>query len=83
MIWAPIAKFALEGAIHAHRELGLEKDGEWANLATAYLRVRSKSMEGVSWQDRPSAEKVDEKSELQVVISGLRGMQEEHTGKFC
>lgn len=39
LIWEPIAKFALEGALHAHRELSLKVDEEWTNLALAYLRV--------------------------------------------
>ncbi|WWD09044.1 hypothetical protein V865_007164 [Kwoniella europaea PYCC6329] len=39
LTWDPISKFALEGALKAHRELGREKDEDWENLALAYLRV--------------------------------------------
>ena len=34
-----IARYALEGCLRAHRELELEKDTDWLNLALAYLRT--------------------------------------------
>lgn len=40
LTWEPVAKYALTGALRAHRELALERDADWVNLALAYLRVR-------------------------------------------
>ncbi|WRT63733.1 uncharacterized protein IL334_000656 [Kwoniella shivajii] len=39
LTWDPISKFALEGALQAHRELNMGKDEDWENLGLAYLRA--------------------------------------------
>jgi hypothetical protein len=45
-VWSPIAKFALEGALQSHHELGLAKSEEWTFIALAYLRVCALLPEG-------------------------------------
>jgi hypothetical protein len=40
LVWTPVAKFALEGAVRSHRALGLDKTREeWVMLASAYMRI--------------------------------------------
>ncbi|WVR03511.1 hypothetical protein IAU60_000502 [Kwoniella sp. DSM 27419] len=39
LTWDPISKFALEGALQAHRHLDRERDEDWQNVALAYMRV--------------------------------------------
>lgn len=34
-----MARFALDGALRSHREIGLTKGTEWTFLALAYLRI--------------------------------------------
>jgi hypothetical protein len=63
-VWSPIAKFALEGAIRSHRELGLERAEEWTFIALAYLRVCALLPEG------------QDPVELQAVIDGLGSVAE-------
>lgn len=58
-VWSPIAKFALEGALRSHRELGLQKSEDWTFLALAYLRVSALLPEGQA------------ASELKAVIEGI------------
>lgn len=38
-IWEPASRFALAGALSAHRNLALDKQDDWLNLALAYLRT--------------------------------------------
>lgn len=83
LIWEPIAKFALEGALQAHRNLKLAKDEEWANIATAYLRVRASSKEGVSALDGPAGQEADMGSEIQLILGGLKEIEVEHTGELA
>ena len=37
--WELVAKFAIEGALRAHRQMQKKCDEGWLNLAVAYLRV--------------------------------------------
>ena len=62
-VWAPVAKFSLEGAIRSHRELGMTKEAEWKMLALAYLRVCSKGA------------KDQQADELEWVMTGLRNCE--------
>jgi hypothetical protein len=73
----------LEGALHAHRNLKLAKDEEWANIAAAYLRVRASSKEGVSALDWPAGSEVDEGSEIQLIMRGLKEVEVGHTGELA
>jgi hypothetical protein len=62
-----VSKFALRGALRAHRESGKEKDKEWADLALAYLRVRARMEEqGEIREDTATFD------ELEDATSGLR-----------
>lgn len=71
-VWEPVARFALEGAIRAHRELGLSRDEEWGNVGLAYLRVCAISEVGE-----------EEQRELQGVWEGLRELRVQQKGEVC
>ena len=69
LIWEPSAKFALSGALKAHRHLALGKQEDWANLALAYLRASSlAAVEG------------DADIEIEEVLKALGDMDAEYTG---
>ncbi|WVQ93773.1 hypothetical protein IAU59_000851 [Kwoniella sp. CBS 9459] len=77
LTWDPISKFALEGALQAHRELNKEKDEDWDHLALAYLRVCA-----VTTSSRHVVVDEDEdgqrsREELENVIKGLRNSETE------
>lgn len=69
LTWEPVAKFALEGALRAHRELQGEKDEEWSNLALAYLRVCALIEDDMVVE------------ELDIVLSALGKSETAHTGE--
>lgn len=77
-IWGPVAKFALEGALRAHRELGKEKDGEWAEVALAYLSSCASDFGKTREAD---ASQGDQCGELEDVLQGLGDLGEETQGK--
>ncbi|KAL7418808.1 hypothetical protein Q5752_006492 [Cryptotrichosporon argae] len=66
LIWDPVAKFALAGALTAHTELQLERDEQWANLALAYVRACALT------------NKADETALLPEVLAALRGLEAAH-----
>ena len=39
LTWEPVTKYALEGALRAHRELHKSTDDIWIDLALTYMRV--------------------------------------------
>ncbi|WWC85913.1 uncharacterized protein L201_000783 [Kwoniella dendrophila CBS 6074] len=73
LTWDPISKFALEGALQAHRELGKEKDEDWENLALAYLRLSAILNEG-SEKDTTGGESI---SEMENAVAGLKDSENE------
>jgi hypothetical protein len=77
-IWGPVARFALEGALRAHRELGKEKDGEWADIALAYLSSCASDFGKTREAD---ASQGDQRGELKGVLQGLADLREETEGK--
>ncbi|RXK36754.1 hypothetical protein M231_05989 [Tremella mesenterica] len=65
LIWEKVARYSLDGALRAHRELKRDKDEEWVNLALAYLRVCA------------GANLTDDVSELGEVLQGLTEVSDE------
>lgn len=57
-----MAKFALEGALRSHRELGLAQEDEWLFLALAYLRICAQT---------PSTEVAEDSQALEAVMTEL------------
>nr|XP_019014675.1 uncharacterized protein I206_00759 [Kwoniella pini CBS 10737]OCF53456.1 hypothetical protein I206_00759 [Kwoniella pini CBS 10737] len=68
LTWDPISKFALEGALQAHRELDKEKDEDWENLALAYLRVCALVIDEKATDQQDE----DQYQELRKVVDGLK-----------
>ncbi len=66
-----MAKYALEGALRSHRELGKEPDEDWTNLVLAYMRVCA-VIEGEV-----------EAEELEEALSRLVGCDPGQSGKSC
>ncbi|OCF36173.1 hypothetical protein I316_02045 [Kwoniella heveanensis BCC8398] len=79
LTWEPVSKFALEGALRAHRELHKEKDEDWDNLALAYLRVCAvtTTFPRQSSADDQGDETQNSIEELERVIEGLRDSETE------
>lgn len=70
-VWEPAAKFALAGALKAHRHLQMDKQEDWINLALAYLRVCALA------SDREGQD-----VELGSVIDGLRASGDPYMGEW-
>jgi hypothetical protein len=75
-----VTQFALEGALRAHRELGKEEDGEWAEFALAYLSSCASNF-GKTRTPEADMPQDDQGGILKGVLQGLVDLREEIEGK--